>query len=226
MNEIEALDRIENLPLKRRLSGPAGYNLLYGNDWQNDENYKLDIEAIKMTDVIAKNAIKNWHTMNPGESAFSAWHSYKRYVICFKGENYVFTERTAMTDRFRAFVNKNFGIHDMQYVDMRLTYLASIIERVHVETRFSFIEKNRFGVSGIYSRLPVGDRIFDMMNETIARYDRHSHASAEPVAKDDGYIPLSILRESRYRIHIPDIKIVTVKELMEKASQEQENYWH
>ena len=221
MNEIEALDRIEHLPLNRRLSGPVGYNMLYGNDWQNDENYKLDIEAVKMTDVIAKNAIKNWHTMNPGESAFSPWHSYKRYVICFKGENCVFTERTAMTDRFRAFVNKNFGIRDMPYVDMRLQYLATIIERVHVETRFSFIEKNRFGVSGIYSRLPVGDRIFDMMNETIARYDRRSRASAEPIAKDDGYTPLSIPREGRYRIHIPNIKIFTVEELLkDKTSQE------
>lgn len=221
MNEIEALDRIEHLPLNRRLSGPAGYNMLYGNDWQNDENYKLDIEAVNMTDAIAKNTIKNWHDMNPGESAFSPWHSYKRYVICFKGENCVFTERTAMTDRFRAFVNKNFGIRDMPYVDMRLQYLATIIERVHVETRFSFIEKNRFGVSGIYSRLPVGDRIFDMMNETIARYDRRSHANAEPITKDDGYMPLSIPREGRYRIHIPNIKIFTVEELLrEKTSQE------
>jgi hypothetical protein len=125
-----------------------------------------------------------------------------------------------MTDRFRAFVNKNFGIRDMSYVDMRLQYLASIIERVHVETRFSFIEKNRFGVSGIYSRLPIGDRIFDLMNETIARYDRRSRASAAPIAKDAGYMPLSIPREGRYRIHIPDIKIVTVEELIEKASKE------
>lgn len=219
MNEIEALDRIEHLPLNRRLGGPAGYNWLYGNGWQNDENYKLDIEAIKMTDVIAKNAIKNWHTMNPGESAFSAWHSYKRYVICFNGENYVFTERTAMTNRFRAFVNKNFGIRDMPYVDMQLQYLATIIERVHVETRFSFIEKNRFGMSGIYSRLPVGDRIFDMMNETIARYDRRSRASAEPIAKDDSYMPLSIPTHRVHKIHIPEIKILTIEELIENSEQ-------
>ena len=216
MTNEEALDRIENLPLNRRLSGPAGYNMLYGNDWQNDEKFLLDTEAIKIVDVMARNYMKIWHIMNPGESGFSAWHSYKRYVICLNGVNYTFTERTAMTDKFRAFAAKNFGVRDFNYIDMRLMHLASIIEHVNKETRFSYIIKNRFGISGIYSRLPIGDRLTDMMNETIAQYDRHSHASAGPIVKDDDYIPLSIPRKGRYHVHIPNIKIFTVEELLKK----------
>lgn len=194
MNEVEALDRIEHLPLNRRLSGPAGYNMLYGDDWQNDENYLLDTEAIKTVDAIARNSMKIWHIMNPSESGFSAWHSYKRYVICLNGVNYAFTTRTAMTDKFRAFAAKNFGVRDFNYIDMRLMHLASIIEHVNKETRFSYIIKNRFGISGIYSRLPEGDRLLDMMNETVAKYDRRSRASAEQTHNsiNDSYVPLSI----------------------------------
>lgn len=169
MNEIEALDRIEHLSLNHRLAGPADYNLLYGDDWQNNDDFLLDIEAIKMVDAIARISIKNWHIMNPDERAFSPWHSYKRYVICFKGENYVFTEQTALTNTFRAFAAKNFRVRDFSYIDHTLMRLASIVEHVNKETRFSCILKNRFGISGIYSRLPIGDRIFDMMNDTLAR---------------------------------------------------------
>lgn len=201
MNEIEALDRIERLPLNRRLAGPSDYNMLYGNDWQNNDDFLRDTEAIKLVDAIARKKIKQWHDENPGEGAFSAWHSYKRYVFCLNGINYAFTERTAMTDKFRAFAAKNFGLRDFNYIDMRLMHIASIVEHVNKETRFSYITKNRFGMSGIYSRLPEGDRLLDMMNETVAKYDRRSRANAEQMCNsiNDGYMPLSIPTHSVHK---------------------------
>lgn len=216
MNEIEALDRIEQLPTCRRLGGPAGYNLLYGDNWQNNDDFLRDTEAINLVNAIARKKIKQWHNENPDEEAFSAWHSYKRYVFCLNGTKYAFTEKTVMTDKFRAFAAKNFGLRDFNYIDMRLMYLASIVEQVNKETRFSYVIKNRFGISEIYSRLPEGDMLLDMMNETVAKYDRRSRATAEQThdSINDGYVPLSIPTHSMHKIHLPEIKVVPIEELI------------